>query len=298
MSPIFSVRRIAAAACVLAGAAAAPAMALPVIGLTTTNALVTFDSATPTAGSSLMNITGLQAANERILSIDLRPTTGMLYGISSASNVYSLSMSGAASFVGTLSAPLNGSAVGLDFNPAADLSGAASLRVVSSSGQNYAFNVNTGATTVATPISAGLSSVAYSNNDTDASTATSLYYVDTASDTLKVATTAFNNPTITTVGSLGMDVNGVSGFDIGAGNMAYAAFTDADTGKSGLYSINLSTGASTMVGAFGIGGNTAIAPPLLGLAVSPVPEPSTYALMFGGLLAVGAVARKRAKQAR
>lgn len=298
MSPIFSVRRVAAAVCVLAGAAAAPAMALPVIGLTTTNALVSFDSMMPMQGSSLMNITGLQAANERILSIDLRPTTGMLYGISSASNVYSLSMTGAATYVGMLSAPLVGSSVGLDFNPAADLSGGASLRVVSSSGQNYAFNVNTGATTIATPISGNLSSVAYSNNDTDASTATSLYYIDTATDELKVATSAFNSPTITTVGSLGMDVNGVSGFDISGGSMAYAAFTDADTGKSGLYTIDLATGASTMVGAFGIGGNTAIAPPLLGLAVSPVPEPSTYALMFGGLLAVGAVARKRAKQAR
>lgn len=298
MSPIFSVRRVAAAVCVLAGAAAAPAMALPVIGLTTTNALVSFDSMMPTQGSSLMNITGLQNANERILSIDLRPTTGMLYGVSSSSNVYSLSMTGAATYVGMLSAPLVGSSVGLDFNPAADLSGAASLRVVSSSGQNYAFNVSTGATTVATPISAGLSSVAYSNNDTDAGTATSLYYIDTATDELKVATTGFNNPTITTVGSLGMDVNGVSGFDISGGSMAYAAFTDADTGKSGLYTIDLATGATAMVGAFGIGGNTAIAPPLLGLAVSPVPEPSTYALMFGGLLAVGAIARKRAKQAR
>ena len=273
----------------------APAHAEPVVGLTTTNALLTFDSATPTNGSTLSAITGLQAANERILGIDLRPTTGVLYGVSSDDKVYSLTRTGLATFIGGLGATLASDVIGIDFNPAADLAGMASLRVVSSTGQNIAYNVGTGTGTVATPIQTSFAAVAYSNNDLNPATATSLYYIDTATATLKVATSAFNAPTITTVGALNINANGVAGFDIGSSGAAFAALTDADTGKSGLYSVNLATGATSFVGAFGIGGNTAISPPLLGLTLitAPVPEPGTYALMLAGLLGIGWVARRR-----
>jgi len=280
-------------------AAAVPAQAEPIVGLTTTNALLSFDSATPTNGSALANITGLQVLNERILDIDLRPTTGVIYGVSNENRVYSLTTGGVASFVGLLSTPLASDVIGIDFNPVADLAGAASLRIVSSTGQNFAFNVANGVTAVQTPIQASFSSVAYANNDLDPNTATSLYYVDMAADVLKVATGAFNAPTITTIGALGFDVNGVNGFDISGSGASFAAMTDKDTGKSGLYTINLGTGAATLVGAFGIGGNTAIAPPLLGLtaaSVAAIPEPQTYALMLAGLAAVGFIARRRAKR--
>ena len=276
-------------------AVATPAHAETVVGLTTTNALLTFDSSTPTNASALSTITGLQGANERILSIDMRPTTGVIYGLSSANKVYSLLTSGAASFVGMLSAPLASDVLGIDFNPVADLAGLTSLRIVSSTGQNLAFNVNTGATALQSSIQPAFSSVAYANNDVNPATGTALYYVDAAADVLKLAGSNFANPTIATVGALGFNANGVNGFDISGTGTAFAAMTDADTGKSGLYTINLGTGAATLVGAFGIGGNTAIAPPLLGLTVAAVPEPETYALMLAGLLGVGYVARRRSR---
>jgi hypothetical protein len=269
------------------------AHAEPIIGLTTTNALLTFDSSAPGNASALAPITGLQTANERILSIDLRPTTGVIYGISSGDRVYSLTLGGMASFVGALSTPLGSDVIGLDFNPVADLGGMASLRIVSSTGQNLAFNVATGATTVQSPVQPNFASVAYSNNDVNPATATALYYVDIAEDALKVATSAFNAPTITTVGPLGLNANGVNGFDISGTGRSFAAMTDATTGRSGLYDMNLGTGAATFLGEFGIGGNTAIAPPLLGLTVAAIPEPETYALMLGGLAAWGAMARRR-----
>ena len=273
----------------------AVAHAEPIVGLTTTNALLSFDSATPTHGSTLADITGLQGMNERILSIDLRPTTGVLYGVSSDDKVYSLSLTGQATFVGSLGLTLGSDVIGLDFNPVADLAGATSLRIVSSTGQNIAYNVGRGAGTAFTPIQPSFAAVAYANNDVDSTTGTALYYIDAASDTLKVAPGNFNAPTITTVGSLGFNANGVAGFDIGASGFAFAALTDADTGKSSLYSISLATGAASFIGAFGIGGNTAISPPLLGLTMvtAPVPEPSTYALMLAGLMGVGWIARRR-----
>ena len=288
-----------AIAALAAIAAAVPAQAEPIVGLTTTNALLTFDSAAPSNGSALANITGLQVLNERILDIDRRPTTGVIYGVSSEDRVYSLTTAGVASFIGMVSTPLASDVIGIDFNPVADLAGAASLRIVSSTGQNFAFNVANGTTTVQTPIQANFSSLAYANNDTDPNTATSLYYIDMSADVLKVATSAFNAPTITTIGALGFDVSGVNGFEISGSGASFASLTDRDTGKSGLYTVNLGTGAATLVGAFGIGGNTAIAPPLRGLTVATVaaiPEPQTYALMLAGLAAVGCIARRRSKR--
>jgi hypothetical protein len=285
-----------AAAALGALLAAAPAQAVQIVGLTSTNALVTFDSATPMNASAPVTISGLTGPNERIVAIDLRPRTGLLYGVSDASKVYVISAGGTASFVSALSVPLTSSVVSIDFNPAADLSGATSLRIVGGSGQNLAYNANSGATTVATAVQSGIAAVAYANNDLNAATATALYYVDAASDLLKVATTGFNNPTINTVGALGFDANGVSGFDIFGASTGYAAMMDADTGKTGLYGIDLATGAASFVGSFGIGGSSAIAPSLAGLTVAAVvPEPQALALMLTGLAAVGFMARRRAR---
>ena len=142
----FRPRSVALAAAALATlAVAGTANAVPLIGLTTTNALTMFDSASPMNGSAPVTITGLNA-NQMIIDIDRRPTNGLLYGLSSDAMIYTLNATtGVATNVAALNSPLSGVAFAIDFNPAADLSGAASLRVTSNNGQNLAVNAGTGA---------------------------------------------------------------------------------------------------------------------------------------------------------
>ncbi len=294
------------AAAFAAIAMAAPAQAQQIIGLTTTNALISFGATAPQNGSALTAITGLEGTNQRILAIDTRPTNGLIYGVSTDSKLYTLdATTGAATKVGNLSIALAGTAFGFDFNPVADTNGAASLRITSDTGQNLAVNANTGAATAQTALTfsggtIGAAGAAYKDNDANPATASvGLYYIDSATDGLYF-TGAPGAGVLSFIGGLGFDTTGVLGFDIaGLGNMAYAGLTldGTDTGKSGLYAINLGSGAATLIGDFGIGGNTAVSPPLLGLTVTPVPEPGTYALMIAGLLGIGLISRRRMARA-
>ncbi len=290
---------------------AAPAFAETLVGLTSTNQLLTFDSAAPTNASTPTWITGL-GINESIIGIDRRPVSGVLYGLGSQNNLYTLdAASGAATLVASLvadptdaSSPfagLAGTAFGIDFNPVPDLGMTLpSLRIVSNSGQNLRVNVNgasAGLVTTDTPLgvtpsgTASIVAAAYANNDRNPATGTSLFDIDASADLLYQQINP-NGGVLSAIGPLGVDASGVSGFDISGSGLAFAALLDSDTAKSSLYTINLATGVATLTGAFGIGGSTAIAPPLLDLAAAPVPEPGTYALMALGLLGVGFAIRR------
>jgi hypothetical protein len=283
---------------------AAPAQAERIFGLTSTNALVTFDSAAPSFAGMAMAISGLSAADERILGIDLRASDNALYGLGSAGNIYTLNAStGAATLVATLAADptdisnpftaLSGTSFGMDFNPVVDR-----LRITSNAGQNLRINVATGGVTTDGALNGatmGISASAYTNNDTDPATGTALYGINGMTGMLYTQAPP-NDGTQTAVGSLGVLASNVAGFDIsGITGIGYAALTNPDTAQSSLYTVNLTTGAATLLGAFGYGGNTAMAPPLLGIAIAPVPEPATYAMMFAGLAVVGAIVRRRRK---
>lgn len=303
-----------ATALALAAIAAAPAQAESLIGLTTTNKLVRIDSANPLSGSPEVAVTGL-LGDERLLGIDLRPSTGVLYGVSNASNLYTLNATtGAASFVAMLSTPLAGASFGFDFNPVPDSNstGPNSLRIVSDAGQNLRVQVNPAGTTpagnaivdgVLNGATLRLDGAAYSNNDRDPATGTTLYGIDAESNAL-FAFTSPNAGTTVTIGSLGgpsFDVTAVLGFDIGSPGAAFAALVLEGSGdaKTGIYSIDLGTGAATLLGTYGIGGLSSGASQLQGLTVAaPIPEPETYALMLAGLAAIGTVARRRKRLQR
>jgi len=279
---------LAAAAFAALTAAAGGAQAQMLVGLTSANQITRFDAMTPGV-STRVAITGL-AAGDRFVGLDLRPSNNTLYGVTVSNNIYTINeFTGVASFVAALSSPVltAGLSWGFDFNPVADYAGGSSLRLIGAGGGNYAINVNTGAVTTATSVPTGFTGAAYTNsNTTGAPASTGLYYLNSATNTLGFAATAFNNPTITTVGSLGVDVLSANGFEILGNGMAYAAL-NIDNGSlaTGLYSINLTTGAATLMGQF--------TGTLTGLTVSVVPEPSTYMLMLAGLALVGFTAKRR-----
>ena len=271
--------------------AAAGAQAITLVGLTSANQLAHIDTGN-IAGATTTAITGL-AAGDRLVGIDLRPADGKLYGISLSNTVYTINeTTGAATAVAMLSAPViqPNLGYGIDFNPVADFNGAASLRLVSSAGSNFAVNAGTGAVgNTASNIGSGHTAVAYSNSmpmPTMAPAGTALYYINTSTDMLMMAPGAFNAPSIGTVGALGVDALKANGFEI-AGGRGFAALNldDGTSLATGLYGIDLATGSAMLLGTYN--------GTLSGLSVSAVPEPQTYALMLAGLVAVGALARRR-----
>ena len=230
-----------------------PVTGEPIYGVTDAGALVLFNSAAPTIIQRSVTITGL-AGGESLLGIDFRPANGLLYGLGSANNLYTLNTNtGVATLVGTSSATLSNAAYGFDFNPTVDR-----IRVINDADQNFRFNPNNGALAAVDTALAyaagdtnfganpGVNAVAYANN-TNGATTTTLYALDTTLDTL-VTINPPNNGALNTVGPLGVDVTAVNGFDIsGNSGVAYAALA-VGTAGSRLYTINLATGAATAGG--------------------------------------------------
>lgn len=271
--------------------------AVTLVGITSSNELALIDTSNIAAATSTA-ITGL-AAGERFVSIDLRPTTNTIYGISQQNNIYTLNQTtGAATFVKALSTAIIDPSLGygFDFNPLADFNGATSGRLISSAGQNFAVNVTSGvvAFTGTTGSLVGLSAASYTNSvplATVAPAAPTLYYINSNDNKMYEADPPnFNVPTITEVGKLFPDVPDVdvlkaNGFEIFADGSAYAAFNVDDASLvTGIYSLDIETGAATKLGEFN--------GTLSGLTAA-VPEPETYALLLAGLGVVGFVAKRR-----
>jgi hypothetical protein len=241
-----------------------------IYAITTTNILVTFNSATPGTISGTLPVTGLQPG-ETILGIDFRPATAVLYALGSTSRLYTINIAtGAATQVGTgqFSTLLSGTEFGFDFNPVVDR-----IRVVSDADQNLRLNPDTGtiagvdvnlAYAAGDPNAAANPNVvgaAYTNNGKGATT-TTLFDIDSNLDILARQGSVNGSPVspnagqLFTIGGLGADTSNLVGFDISQQAVAYASLTVG--GVPQLYTINLTTGAATLVGQIGGSGNDAL----------------------------------------
>ncbi len=217
--------------------------------LTDGNQLLQLSSASPSSPMATVTITGVMSG-DRIMSIDFRPATGQLYGVSSMSRVYMINpITGAARAVGgaAFSPAASGDAFGLDFNPTVDR-----IRFITNNGQNLRLNPETGGTAAVDgningAPNASISGGAYTNNFAGATT-TTLYTIDPVNDKLYIQNPP-NNGTQMAVGDLGVDIIGASGFDIGPTGEAIAALGRTGSGSE-LYEINLSSGQATKLGNF------------------------------------------------
>lgn len=245
--------------------------------------LLRFNSDNPSVVTTIGPITGLVGGSgELIEGIDFRPSTGQLYalGVSNSgvnSRIYTIDLqTAAATQVGADGQfQLSGVSFGFDFNPVVDR-----IRVVSDNNLNLRLNPNDGTQVDGDPGTAGVqrdTDLAFAAGDpnfgsspnvvgsayTDnfaGTTTTSLFGIDSVLNVLvrqgginvPPGTPSPNGGALFTVGALDVNPSGVVGFDIAAfTGEALAVMTVG--GATGVYSINLSTGAATLIGNVGDG---------------------------------------------
>lgn len=294
--------------------AAVGARAELIWGITTTSQLVSFDSANANAYTLGPNLSGV-VSGHTVRAIDFRASNGQLYAISSnastAGQLYTVNLTtGALTAVGsTFGLTTTSTRISMDFNPVVD-----AIRVVAATGNNLRVNADTGVlintdTNIAyvagdpnATTTAQVGDIAYTNNVAGAST-TTLFAYDFSIDNLATIGTANgavspNTGQLNTVGSAGGPVAfdlGI-GFDIsGSTGVGYLSMDEdvSPTSADELYSVNLSTGALTLLAnEIGVGGQGGLNLLDISVVAAPVPEPAT---MVG--LGLGAIVllRKRRK---
>lgn len=224
-----------------------------------------FDARKPGHTQPAGKVTGLDG-DTKLVGIDFRVQDGNLYGVGDAGGIYTVDKQAIATKVSQLTIALNGTYFGVDFNPAANR-----LRVISDTGQNLRHNIDdpngapaTGVTvadgTLTQPpvppapgaTATGVTGAAYTNNDLNPATATTLFDIDTANDRVSIQSPA-NAGNLAPTGNLGLDAGPSAGFDIyyapaDGTNHGFAALHTGD--GYGFYSISLLNGSAHHLGAF------------------------------------------------
>ncbi|MEV7645274.1 DUF4394 domain-containing protein [Streptomyces rubiginosohelvolus] len=234
--------------------------ALTAVGLTVDQRLVEFTVDRPARTTDIGRVSGLRG-DTKVVGIDFRVQNEKLYGVGDRGGVYTLNTANArATKVSQLTVALAGRQFGVDFNPAANR-----LRVISNTGQNLRHNIDDSAAPLGTTTdgtltnpttspttAAGVTGAAYTNNDLNAATATTLFDIDTMADRVSLQSPA-NAGTLAPTGNLGVNAGPDAGFDIyfspkRGTNRGFATLNTGGTAR--LYEVDVLTGAARDLGAF------------------------------------------------
>ena len=268
-------------------------MTILAYALSDTNTLVSFDPAAPAVGTPIA-VTGLKPG-ETLVGIDVRPANGLLYalGVNSTADtatLYTISrLTGVATIVGTpnlqaLGVDLPGSGYGFDFNPVVGNFTLQPNGQGAGTGLNVRINPNDGSLAAKDVdiVGSAISGVAYTNDETNNGGVTTLYTLDSFTDQLMIANGPGgpNGGIQVPVGPVGVDFSTAS-FDIPPGVDTLVANSGVPSGSGlalltvggtiQLYSINLVTGAGTLIGNF-LDGIT----PANGLAIQIAPTGNDF----------------------
>ena len=236
--------------------------------------LLTFDTSNPGLIRTATGISGVDAA-QTLVGLDIRPTTNTLYafGYNATAQTYTLYALNAATGVAV---PVNAAPIALalgtgkisfDFNPTVDR-----IRVLSSNRTNFRLNpvdgtvaatdltlayATTDPNSAATP---NIGAAAYTNSVAGATAAATMLYDYDLSLNILTTQAPPNNGTLNTVGTSGIVVNATTPnvdldiySSVAGTNAAYLVANAGTTAATSLYTVNLTTGAATLVGPIGFG---------------------------------------------
>jgi len=238
-----------------------------------TQQVASFHTSLPSEVHSIVSITGLNAG-EVLVAIDRRPQTGFLYGLgynatSGSVQLYRLSsLTGVAFPIGSTGTFVDGSmnpvrigvdsttTFSIDFNPNSDR-----LRVVSSNGQNFRINPNSGSfidgdggvsgTNMDGAINGTppqVQQIAHSTNEPNAPS-TTLFALDAVSDKLSTQTPS-NSGTQQEIASLSSSTTEILGFDIADAieTVSKGLVVAASGTTQGFYELSLTDGVLAPLG--------------------------------------------------
>ncbi|TMR05644.1 DUF4394 domain-containing protein [Actinomadura soli] len=246
----------AALVAVVPGSGSAGAVKLKAYGISSDGTLMAaFKTDTPEVLDWVRNPVGL-VTDTSLIGIDFRVQDGKLYAVGDYGGIYTVSLDAGSECtltkVSQLTVGLKGTYFGVDFNPAADR-----LRVISDTGQNLRHDLSANTTAIDSPLSAtNVTAAAYTNNDLNSGTATTLFDIGTDGDQVVIQSPP-NNGTLVATGSLGVNAGPNAGLDIysdlGNGktisNTAFGTFVPPGGGAT-FYTVEPLTGTAAPVGKF------------------------------------------------
>lgn len=232
-----------------------PADAIVLLG---NDQIASFATSFPQGASVAATVSGL-AAGDTLVAIDRRPMNGQLYGLgfdatAKSVTLYALhpatNVAVAVGAPGTFDSDIVGPGFGLDVNPSVDR-----MRVVTSAGQNFRMNPNTGGLVDADPNSGGAqrdgaingpattaAETAYTNNAINNGSITTQYTISGGALYIQNPPNAGTLTSALTIANVG----NVFGFDIPPGVVAAASNTAVTSGNG--YAVVSLTGQTTQVG--------------------------------------------------